>query len=76
MSYSDHPNLSGWQKIGCAFYLIAAGFACLYAFAEVALRFDPPFLPRWLEYALFPGSLIAAMAGGALLLKYFKREKN
>ena len=75
MSFSDRPNLNFWQKLGCLIYGGAAIFGCFYVAAEILLNFDPH-LPPWQENAIIAGTMIAALAGGLILLRFFMRDEN
>ncbi len=77
MSFSDHPLFSGWQKLGCACYFVAASALCYFALIMVAFDgWDEPPMPKWLSLFLFPGLPILAIAGGWLLTKRFARDKD
>jgi hypothetical protein len=77
MSFSDHPGLTGWQKLGCATYFLAASFVSFIGLVTVVFDgWDEPPMPRWQSLLLFPGSVVLVIAGGVVRIKFFMRDKN
>jgi len=77
MSFLDRPAMTGWQMLGCAVYLIAVFVVVFMAMTIVVFDgWDQPPMPGWKRFLIFPGSAIAAVIGGALLLKFFMRDRN
>lgn len=78
MSFSDKPSLTGWQKLGCPIYLIVASFivAILMIGAVLADCASESCMPDWQRLMLFPGSLAVAIIGGAILTKFFLRDRD
>ena len=81
MSFSDRPNLSIGQKVGCVAYVFAGMFFLWIAFIRTALRKCTP-LPDgsacepdgWIEIAPFPVTLIVIIAGGILLVRQMTKD--
>ena len=77
MSFADQPSLTWFQR----FVLLAyAGFAVFgvlnFAIKSLAPDSDVPPPPMWERLLMFPGSLLAAIVGGCILIRYFTRDKD
>jgi len=77
VSFADHPTLKLGQKFAFTAYMLGS---TVFVFACIILAFAPnsdvPAPPIWITLLLFPGSLILAIAGMTLLLRFFMRDKN
>ena len=77
MSFADQPSLTWFQRLGLLAY---AGFAIVvivnFAAEALAPDSDAPPPSTWERLLMFPGSLLAAIVGGCLLIRYFMRDKD
>jgi hypothetical protein len=85
MSYSDRPYMSNPGKIGCIiYYLVAFAFIsfCLLmnGLGHSMCDYEPNSVGcewHWFRrFALFPGSLIAAIFFGFILLRWLMKDRD
>ena len=77
MSFSNHPTLSIRKKFACVGYLVVAAYALLGCLMEAfAPDSDAPPPPVWITLLWFPGSLILAITGMLLLVRFLMRDTS
>lgn len=79
MNFNYKPGLSLAQKAGCALYVVFGGFISLTAMVMAALADCPTDVDCFSETSrklMFYGVPLAVLAGGALMIRHFMRDKN
>ena len=77
MSFSDRTTFTIGKKFACIGYVVVAAYAVLVCLIEAfAPDSDAPPPPVWVTLLWFPGSLILAITGMILLVRFLTRDTS
>ncbi|WP_133365539.1 hypothetical protein [Qipengyuania sediminis] len=81
MSFSDKPGLTASQKLGCAVYfftsaLVVTFFMLNAALGDCASEEQAECMGEATRAAMFYGSPLLALIGGALLIRHMMRDRD
>lgn len=79
MSFSDRPGLTGWQRLGCAAYVVVSGWIVSGLMLNAALgdcASENECITETTRALMFYGSPVLALIGGVLLTKFMMRDRD